>query len=247
MKNSILVGWMYPDLLNLHGERGNAKCLKTVAEKMGVDLEIERIDNLDEKIDFEKYDILLFNAGELRVIKAVIFELNTQKDALQKYIEENKVIFVTGTSIAIFADKITRLDGKVTNGLNILNMDVKERSMVLGDDLYYKIDEMEIMSSQIQMIDVTLKDAEALGKIEYGYGNIGDKKEGAKYKNVIATNALGPVLVKNPWYAERLIKEALKNKNIEYTKKNMEYELETKSLESIKEFIIKKVNGETIH
>ena len=64
----------------------------------------------------------------------------------------NKIIFVTGTTGALFAHNIDRLDGSSFNGLNLLDMDVKERNMVLGDDLYYKFEKMDIMSSQIQKL-----------------------------------------------------------------------------------------------
>ena len=237
MNNVINVAWMYPDVLNLHGERGNAKAFEIVAKKMNVNLNIDRIDNIDEIIDFEKYDILLFNAGELKVINEISNILNNQIEKLKDYIESNKVILVTGTTGALFANKINRLDGTTFNGLNIFDMDVSERDMVIGDDLYFEFENMEIMGSQIQMIDINLKSVNPLGKIKYGNGN----SEGAKYKNTIFTNELGPVLVKNPWMAEYLIELALKNKNIEYEKIKLDYELELKSLESTKEFINQKI------
>ena len=243
MNKTIYVAWMYPDVLNLHGERGNAKAFELISKQMGVKLEIDRIDNIDEIINFDKYDILLFNAGELKSIKAISESLEKQIKELKKYIKDNKVIFVTGTTGALFADTIERLDGTYFNGLNVLNMDIKERNMVLGDDLYYSFNKMEIMGSQIQMIDILLKDAKELAKVKYGYGNIGENAEGAKYKNVIFTNALGPVLVKNPWLCEYLIELALKNKDIKVKQKKVNYDLELKSLESCKEFIDKKVNN----
>lgn len=243
MSNIINVAWMYPDILNLHGERGNAKAFELVSKKIGVRLNIDRIDNLDDKIDFEKYDILLFNAGELKTIKTISDVLKKQKEELNKYIKDNKIILMTGTTGALFADKVTRIDNSSFEGLNILNMDVKERNIVIGDDLYYLMGKMEIMSSQIQMIDIVLKNAKPFGNIKYGYGNNGTDVEGARYKNVIFTNALGPVLVKNPWFTEYLIKLACKNKNVKIKTKKVNYELETKSLESTKEFINKKMNN----
>lgn len=246
MSNVINVAWMYPDVLNLHGERGNAKAFELVSKKMDINLNIDRIDNIEEQIDFEKYDILLFNAGELKTINAISNILTTQIEKLKEYIESGKVILVTGTTGALFANKITRLDGSTFNGLNIFDMDIAERNMVIGDDLYFEFEQMEIMSSQIQMIDISLKNASPLGKIKYGYGNNGSDTEGARYKNTIFTNALGPVLVKNPWFAEYLIELALKNKSIEYEKKEINYEIELKSLESTKEFIDKKVNAENV-
>ena len=122
-------------------------------------------------------------------------------------------------------------------------MDVKERNMVLGDDLCYKFEKMEIMSSQIQMIDITLNKAKEFGKIIYGYGNNG-KNEGARNKNLLFTNALGPVLVKNPWLTEYLINLALKNKGLKEINKKIDFDLELKSLESAKEFINKKIERE---
>jgi len=239
--NKIVVGWLYPDILNLHGERGNPQALKKVAKLLGVDLEVERIDYLDKKIDFDKYDILLSSAGEMKVIQEIVSVLNNQKEELLKYINDNKIILATGTSGAIFADNIKRSDCSF-NGLNILNMDVVERNMVLGDDIYFKFNNMDITGCQIQMIDINLKNVKPLGKIIYGYGNNG-KEEGARYKNVIFTNTLGPLLVKNPWFAEYLIKLALKNKNIKLKNKKIKYELETNSLKSTKQFIEMKMGS----
>lgn len=242
MSNIVNVAWMYPDVLNLHGERGNAKAFELISKRMGVKLNIDRIDNIDEEIDFDKYDILLFNAGELKHIKVLSEILEKQKKKLNEYIKSNKVIFVTGTTGALFSNYIERLDKSSFFGLNILDMNVKERNMVIGDDLYYSFDKMDIMSSQIQMIDITLNNVKPLGNIKYGYGNNGTSVEGARYKNVIFTNSLGPVLVKNPWVCEYLIKIALKNKNIKIKAKKINYDLEIKSLESAKEFIDKKMN-----
>lgn len=241
MNNIINVAWMYPDIFNLHGERGNAKAFELISKKMGVKLNIDRIDNIDEEIDFAKYDILLFNAAELKTINAVSDILKKQIDKIKKYISNNKIILLTGTTGALFADKITRLDNSTFEGLNILNMDVKERNSVIGDDIYYRANNMNIIGSQIQMIDINLKNAKPFGKIKYGYGNNGMQDEGARYKNVIFTNALGPILVKNPWFTEYLIKEACKSKGIKLNNKKIKYDIEEKSFKSTKEFISKKI------
>ena len=72
------------------------------------------------------------------------------------------------------------------------------------------------MAVQIHIIDFFLKDQkDSLGKLVYGKGNNDhDSTEGGKYKNAIFTNALGPLFVKNPWYTERIINEALKAKGL---------------------------------
>lgn len=244
MNNEINLAWMYPDVLNLHGERGNAQSFKKVADMLNIKLNITRIDDIDEKIDFSNFDILLFNSGELKVIPTILESINLQLDELNKYIEDKKTIIVTGTTGALFADTITRYNNETFKGLNILNMDIKERKMVLGDDLYYTLEDgTEIMGSQIQMIDITLKDISPLGVVKYGYGNDGQTFEGAIKDNVIFTNCLGPVFVKNPWYVEKILRAICVKKGIDIADNiKPEYEIETKSLESTKEFIDKKIN-----
>ena len=239
----INVLWMYPDILNLHGERGNAKAFELIGKKLGLKVKIDRIDNLKEKIDFDKYDILLFNAGELKVIKEISNVLKKQEKELKKYIKDKKVIFVTGTTGALFSNKVSRLDGTTFNGLNIFDIDVKERSLVIGDDLYYKFNNKKIMSSQIQMIDINIKNEKPFGKIIYGYGNNGKRDEGVRKNNVIFTNSLGPVLVKNPWLLEYLFDLVIKRKKLKIKKKKVEYDLEEKSLKSCEEFVNKKIEN----
>lgn len=241
MSNVINVGWMYPDILNLHGERANAKALELIAKKMGIKINIDRIDDIEKEIDFNKYDILLFNSGQLKEIEIISNSLRKQKKSLDDYIKENKIILLTGTTGALFSNNVYRIGGYSFQGLNILDMDVNERDSVIGDDLYFLADKMKIIGSQIQMIDINLRKVKPFGKIKYGYGNNGTMIEGARYKNVIFTNCLGPVLVKNPWFTEYLIKLCIKNKGIKIKYKETNYDLEKRSLESTKEFINKKV------
>ena len=114
--------------------------------------------------------------------------------------------------------------------------------MVIGDDLYFTLDDgTEILGSQIQMVDITINNESPLGTIKYGYGNIGNSYEGVKKDNIIFTNCLGPVFVKNPWFAEKILKSICAKKDIEISSDiKPVYEIETKSLESCKEFINKK-------
>ena len=60
------------------------------------------------------------------------------------------------------------------------------------------------------MMDISLAAGQKpFGKLVYGYGNDGGIYEGAQKGGVIFTNALGPVLVKNPWLTLSLIRMAL--------------------------------------
>ena len=244
MNKEINLAWMYPDILNLHGERGNAKCFKYVADLLGVTLNIDRIDNIEEKIDFKKYDILLFNCGEMKVVPTMLEFLKPQLENLKDFISKGNYLITTGTTSSFLGNKITLLNGTTFEGLKILNVDFKERNMVIGDDLYFTLDDgTEILGSQIQMVDVTINNETPLGTIKYGYGNIGNSYEGVKKDNIIFTNCLGPIFVKNPWFAEKIIRDICIKKDIEISSDiKPDYEIETKSLESCREFINKKAD-----
>lgn len=241
-KNNLNLLWLYPDMLNLHGDRANVQAFKNVAQKLNLDINIEKVDDYDTKIDFDNTDIIFINPGELKVIKETIEALKEQKTGLDEYINKNKFIILIGTSGAIMSKKTQKLDGSEFEGLGYLNMDCKQREYIYGDDIYFNLNDesnMELVGSQIQVIDTILNEDISLGNLVYGFGNNGEGTEGAKYKNVIFTNSLGPVFVKNPWWAEKIIKDAMKNKgiNLEKTIDKSEYEIEIKSNESIKNFI----------
>lgn len=232
--------WLYPDILNLHGERGSVQAFQKVAENLGISLEIERIDNYTDKIDFENTDIIFCPPGELKVIPEVKKSLEIQKEELEQYIKDRKYLIAVGTTGSLLAKETIREDNTKIEGLGILDITGQERKMVLGDDLHFLIEKtkQEIIGSQIQMIDFTLHKAQPLGETIYGYGNSGAGNEGARNLNVIFTNCLGPVFVKNPWWTEAILKDAVLNKISLFSKE--EYTIENKSFETTKDFIKRK-------
>jgi len=238
---------MYPDMLNLHGDRGNIMALGKVADKMGLTLNITKIERFNEKVDFEKADIVFFSPGELKVALKVLERLKMDIREVEKFVAGNKYIIAIGTTGCIFGKEIELLENKnVVKGLEFFDMYAKERETVIGDDIYFSIeDKQEIIGSQIQMLDFDVNGSQALGNVKYGYGNNGNSKEGAKVKNLIFTNTLGPVFVKNPWWAETILNDIAKIKGFETNEIPVEhFEIEIKSFNSIKELTEKKIEKE---
>ena len=236
---------MYPDMLNLHGDRGNIMALGKVAEKMGLTLNITKIERFNEKIDFEKADIVFFSPGELKVALKVLERLKMDIREVEKFVASNKYMIAIGTTGCIFGKEIELLENKnMVKGLEFFDMYSKERETVIGDDIYFSIeDKQEIIGSQIHMMDFDVNDMQALGNVKYGYGNNGKNKEGARVRNLIFTNTLGPVFVKNPWWAESILNNVAKTKGIETNEIPVEhFEIEIKSFNSIKELTEKKIS-----
>lgn len=240
----IKLTYLYPDLCGLYGDRGNILAIRRVAEKMGLELEVVRVDNTDEPIDFENTDILFLSPGELSVFPKVIEALNEKRAELDRYLEENKYFFAVGNAACVFADTVHRTTRPSYAGLGIGHFDCKEREWIYGDDILYTCTPVdvvrEVAGNQIQTIDIHPKfDAQAFGKILYGYGNNHSKNEGIRYKNLIITNALGPVVVKNPWIFADILADIAKKKGEEAVA-IPDFELEEKSFAAIKEFNLNK-------
>ena len=232
--HKVTVGWMYPDLLNLHGERGSVQALTQIGANMGITVEIRRIENFHESIPFEELDLLFFLPGEIAMFQHLIPALNTE--GLRNYLDNGGYLLALGTSGLMFGKTVLREDGSSIDGLGYLDMTAKERKFVWGDDLHIRLNDtkQELVGSQIQMADVDAKFP--LATTIYGMGNNHSGAEGARWNNLIYTNCLGPIFIKNPWFAENLLKDILLKKYMDVHSKSRHI-FATNSFESTLRFI----------
>ncbi len=212
MDKTVRIGWMYPDCLNLHGERGSVQAFERIGTQMGLDVRVRRIEDFDDPIPFDELDLLFFAPGELSCLEFIRPALEQQRAALARYLDGGGWLIAVGTTGLLFGGSTAREDGSVFEGLGLLEMTAKEREYVWGDDLHFRLadSKMEIFGSQIQMADVTA--AVPLGDVLYGRGNDADGTEGARSGNLIFTNCLGPVFVKNPWWTEDILRQIVLQK-----------------------------------
>ena len=205
--HKLTIGWMYPDLLNLHGERGSVQALVRTAENLGLEARVRRVEDLDDEIPFNELDLMLFLPGEIKTLSAIREALRLREEKLRQYVERGETVVAIGTSGLLFGREILRRDGSRMEGLGLLDLIARERELVWGDDLHVLLNDtkQELAGCQISMADV--ETGMPLGRTLYGRGNNGTGAEGARYRNLIYTNCLGPLFVKNPWFAEELIKD----------------------------------------
>ena len=71
---NITIGHLYPDLLNLYGDRGNIRCLTKRLEWRGIESNVIEY-KLNDKVDFNECDIFLLGGGSDREQKLVCKEL----------------------------------------------------------------------------------------------------------------------------------------------------------------------------
>ena len=96
--NKLNITWLYPDLLNLHGDRGNLMAFERVGKAMGLDVEIKRIDTFAQEIDFDGSDIIFMNAGEIKTAESIVKNIKKYGDAVYKFAESGKPIIAIGAT-----------------------------------------------------------------------------------------------------------------------------------------------------
>ncbi|NLT57854.1 MAG: hypothetical protein GXX99_02700 [Clostridiales bacterium] len=209
--------WMYPDSLHLHGDRGNLMALQRVGALLGISVRIRRLERPGQTLPLDWADLLLFCSGELRVMPALLTGLRPQRAELAGFAAQRGRVLAIGSAGTLLARETRRLPPHASfEGLGLLDMVCTERGSVYGDDLWFRLleeDPLELYGSQIQIVDTALGPGQApLGEVLYGRGNDGAGAEGARREGLIFTNALGPLLVKNPRFAQRLLARVLADK-----------------------------------
>jgi len=245
-RKSVHILWMYPDILNIHGGRGDLMALIHTADLMGMAVEVRRCDDLKTAVDFEWADIIYMTSGELKCAPEIIAALGGQRKALDAFIAKGGCLWAVASSGAVLANRLELLDGTVVEGLGLLGMTWKERKSVWGDDLWFTIDEgIQVMGNQIQVADVFLDEGQAeFGQVIYGRGNCKDGREGARNGNVVFTGCLGPMMVKNPRLAAVLLEAAAKKAGVSGYKEldSEDIKIEDNSFELIRKFVENKMN-----
>ncbi len=167
----ITIGWMYPDLLNLHGERGSVQALVETGRSLGVEVAVRRIESPEDTIPFEELDLLVFLPGEIAVFETLMPALKKQKAGLEAYLGRGGYLLALGTTGLMFGKQVLREDDSTLDCLGYLDMTAKERKYVWGDDLHLRLldSKQELVGSQIQMADV--ETATPLAQVLYGRGN----------------------------------------------------------------------------
>jgi CobQ-like glutamine amidotransferase family enzyme len=230
IKMKITIGHIYPDLLNLYGDRGNITTLKRRLELRDIETEIKTYAT-DDIIDFENLDIVILGGGSDRDIKIANEKLLDQKDAILSYVENNGCLLALCNGFNILGNEFEINNEKIT-GLGILDISTSQSNKRLIGNIIIdcKCINHTVVGFENHSSITFINNYNPLGIVKYGYGNNEtDKKEGIIYKNTIATNLHGPLLPKNPLLADFIIKNALTKKYGNVSLKELDDTLENKA------------------
>lgn len=209
----ITIGHLFPDLLNLYGDRGNIQCLLQRLRWRGIDAEVKTF-SIDDKIDFSTLDIVLLGGGSDREQMLVCNRLKEIKAEFKAYVEDMGVVIAICGGYQLLGKYYETDEGKI-DGLDIVDMYTVQEKGRLINNIFIKSDllEMPIVGFENHGGRTYINDNKPLGKVVFGKGNNGKSGyEGVVYKNVIGTYLHGPLLPKNPQLCDYLLTKALERK-----------------------------------
>ena len=209
----LVIGHLFPDLLNLYGDRGNIMCMKQRLTWRGIDAEVRSF-NSGDKVDFSDLDIVLLGGGSDREQRIVCDYLLKTQENFKSYVEDGGTVIAVCGGYQLLGHYYETEEGKIP-GLSLVDLYTKQGSPRLISNIVLKSDEFAypIVGFENHGGRTFIGDNKALGKVAFGFGNNGeDGEEGVLYKNVIGTYLHGPLLPKNPHVCDRLLSGALERK-----------------------------------
>ena len=207
------IAHLFYDLMNLYGENGNIRYLEKKLEEQNIKTEIHFL-SLEDKIDYDKYDLYYIGTGSEENLKLIIENMSKQKEDIKKAIDNNKYFIVTGNAIEVFAK----------NNLNIFEYEIINEEFRIVGEQYYKSNNLDKIIVGFQNRNTSIINyKDNIFEIIKGTGyNPNSKYEGIKRKNFFGTYLLGPILVRNPYLCDEIIKEICKNIKQDYKETNKE-------------------------
>ena len=207
------IGHLYPDLLNLYGDRGNIQCMKKRCEWRGIEAEVQEFE-LDDPVDFSTLDIVLLGGGSDREQMLVCEKLRGIKKNFRDYVEDGGSVIAVCGGYQLLGHYYDTDDGRI-EGLSLVDLYTEQGSPRLISNIVIQNEnlKMPIVGFENHGGRTYINDNKPLGKVLFGYGNNEkDKAEGVLYKNVIGTYLHGPLLPKNPHVCDLLLANALERK-----------------------------------
>ncbi|MCQ9209225.1 type 1 glutamine amidotransferase [Granulicatella seriolae] len=208
---------LYGNLMNTYGDNGNLLMLQHRGKKMGLDVETVLV-SIGDKFEPNQYDIVFFGGGQDYEQSIVSQDLQTKKEDLTHYIENNGVVLGICGGFQLLGHYYINAAGQRLEGIGAIDYYTLNQvnNRYIGDIEIHNDDVNETYLGYENHNGRTFlgPTVAPLGRVVNGFGNNNeDKTEGARYKNVFCSYFHGPLLVRNQHLADRIIQTAIKRKD----------------------------------
>lgn len=212
MKLKIL--WMYHDIMDLYGDRGNMQVLKKRCEDRGIEVIIDTC-GIGEKKDMKEYHLLFVGGGADHEQKLLHQDLLARKKDIEAAIAQQTFVLLICGGYQFFGQYYIDNQGNRIEGLKLFDYysesDKKVGRCIGNIEIEATLDDRQIRVIGFENHGGQTKGVDTyFGKVVYGHGNeYKGNYEGFYNGQVLGTYMHGPLLPKNPEVADFIIKKAL--------------------------------------
>jgi lipid II isoglutaminyl synthase (glutamine-hydrolysing) len=207
----LTIGHLYPDLMNIYGDRGNILALVNRCRWRGFEAEVVRL-SLGDWPDLSSIDLFFFGGGQDRQQVTVSSDLQGDKGRRLVDAAESSAAFLTicgGYQLLGHYYRPHRGDDLPGIGLLDLRTLAGNRRFIGNVVVESELGTLVGFENHSGLTYLG-PSCRPLGRVVVGYGNNGrDHQEGVIYKNVYGCYLHGSLLPKNPHLTDHLIQVAL--------------------------------------
>jgi lipid II isoglutaminyl synthase (glutamine-hydrolysing) len=213
MKQELAILHLYPVEMNIYGDRGNVLTLVKRLQWRGIGAKVIEA-GVGEKVDLKSIDLIFAGGGQDRGQIAVGRDLQDRKEDLLAAAEDGMPMLTVCGTYQLFGRFFQPKDGERIEGISLFKAETVAGSTRMIGNISVKtswglLTGFENHSGQTELDE----GQQALGSVLRGYGNTPRAgTEGAVHKNVFGTYMHGPLLPKNPAFADHLLAVAMQRK-----------------------------------
>ena len=210
---TLTLGHLYPDQLNLYGDRGNILTLQRRCQLRGIELRVIEL-GIGDALAPDEYDMLFIGGGQDREQAPVSQDLLEIKSiGLWAAIEDDMPVLAVCGGYQLLAHYYRPADGPDMRGLGVFDAWTIHKGAKIPrciGDIVINWNGNTLVGFENHGGRTYLGTAKPLGRVLKGHGNNAeDHTEGAVYRNSFGTYMHGSLLPKNPHFADHLITLAL--------------------------------------
>ena len=210
--------WMYHDIMDLYGDKGNMMVLSKRCEDRGIKSVIDTL-AIGEERDLSTYDLLFLGGGADKEQMMLIDDLLSRKDNIKEAMDQGTFVLLICGGYQLFGRYYISADLEKIEGLKFFDYYTEtgtNGTRCIGNiAIECNLDGEHITAVGFENHGGQTRNVSTpLGKVLHGYGNSFEgKQEGFYNGQVLATYMHGPLLPKNPKIADFVIYKSLKKRN----------------------------------
>ena len=211
---TLTLGHLYPEQLNIYGDRGNIVTFQQRCRWRGIALHIVALD-LGDALDPAAYDLLFIGGGQDKEQDEVARDLREQKaEPLRAGVEEGLPVLAVCGGYQLFAHFYRPAEGPELLGAGIFDAWTIHRGKAVArcvGNVALNWETSTLIGFENHGGRTYLgPKGRPLGRVLAGHGNNSeDGDEGCVYHNAYGTYLHGSLLPKNPHFADHILQLAL--------------------------------------